>query len=536
MLHSSTLLDFLVALGLLVALRALHDYRRRGGLPYPPGPRCLPVVGNLLDIPKETPWLKYAEYGQQYGDIICLRVFGKVIVILNSAKAVKDLFEKRSGIYSDRPANTMFEMMEWDLQLIVTRFGEKFHMTRNFVERGLRPGEIQKYKHMQQTRTCVLLNRILERPEEFEAHIDLSLQGELILTMTYGYEVRGNDDPKLWAAQEMNRIGLPALQHGKLLVNELSFLRYIPESLSWISYKPLARAGQDIWRQVRYAPIEFVKSGMVTGDAQPSLALQNLHELQKLDISERVEAEELIAHGLGSMYSAGAESTGSAIMTFLLAVLLNPAVQREAQAELDSVTARERLPTFEDRPLLPYTDAVCKEVLRWQPVTPLAVPHATVQDAVYEGYFIPKGAIIIGNTWALLQDPRVYPEPQQFKPERFLNLDGSLRDDPTLSVAFGFGKRICPARHFVDTTLFILVASLLSVFNIERKRDSEGNLLPVEPTYALDVIRCAYHCPGCEMFLEADQGRHSCPAQFPYRIVPRDGEAEDLLAAEVLAR
>ncbi|KAI0264150.1 cytochrome P450 [Gloeopeniophorella convolvens] len=515
MLHSSTLLDFLVALGLLVALRALHDYRRRGGVPYPPGPRRLPVVGNLLDVPKETPWLKYAEYGQQYGDIICLRVFGKVIVILNSVKVVKDLFEKRGSIYSDRPVNTMFEMMGWDLHLTATRFGEKFHMTRNFVERGLRPGEIQKYRHMQQTRTRVLLNRILERPEEFEAHIDL-LQGELILTMIYGYEVRGNDDPKLLVAQEMNRIGLPALQAGRLLVNELPFLRHIPESFSWISYKPLARAGQDIWRQVRYAPIEFVKSGMVTGDAQPSLALQNLQELQKLDASERVKAEELLIHGLGSMYSAGADTTGSAIMAFLLAALLNPEVQRRAQAELDSVTARERLPTFEDRPSLPYTDAICKEVLRWHPVAPLAVPHATIQDDLYEGYFIPKGAIIIGNTRALLQDPRVYPEPQKFRPERFLNPNGSLRDDPTPSVAFGFGKRICPARHFVDTTLFILVASLLSVFNIERKRDSEGNLLSVEPTYALDVVRR--------------------PAQFPYCIFPRDGKAEGLLAAEVLAR
>jgi len=88
---------------------------------------------------------------------------------------------------------------------------------------------------------------------------------------------------------------------------------------------------------------------------------------------------------------------------------------------------------------------------------------------------------------AILHDPALYPEPDVFKPERFLNSDGSLRDDPILTSAFGFGKRICPGRHFVDATLFIVVASLLSVFNIERARDTED--LPPFYTYTGFLIR-----------------------------------------------
>jgi cytochrome P450 len=86
---------------------------------------------------------------------------------------------------------------------------------------------------------------------------------------------------------------------------------------------------------------------------------------------------------------------------------------------------------------------------------------------------------VVGNTFSslwvassllreILHDPAAYPEPDAFKPERFLNSDGSLLDDPTVISAFGYGKRICPARHFADATLFIFVASLFSVFNIER--------------------------------------------------------------------
>jgi len=68
----------------------------------------------------------------------------------------------------------------------------------------------------------------------------------------------------------------------------------------------------------------------------------------------------------------------------------------------------------------------------------------------------------------------MYPEPDAFKPERFINADGSLRDDPVVTSTFGFGKRVCPGRHFVDSSLFIVVASLLSVFKIERGKGSDG--------------------------------------------------------------
>lgn len=75
---------------------------------------------------------------------------------------------------------------------------------------------------------------------------------------------------------------------------------------------------------------------------------------------------------------------------------------------------------------------------------------------------------------AILHDPAMYPEPDAFKPERFINADGSFRDDPVLTSAFGFGRRICPGRHFVDASFFIVVASILSVFNIEKGKGSDG--------------------------------------------------------------
>lgn len=172
--------------------------------------------------------------------------------------------------------------------------------------------------------------------------------------------------------------------------------------------------------------------------------------------------------------------TLSAIQTFFLAMALYPEIQRKAQAELDAMIGNSRLPTFQDRDSLPYVNALIKETLRWQNATPSGMPpglywwlsfilaiigvgHMSMQDDVYEGYFIPKGTIVIGNTWwpgypleyvstrgsydlcgfrSFMHDESVYQDPLEFIPDRYLKngkLDPSVRD-PKVAV-FGFGRR-----------------------------------------------------------------------------------------------
>jgi cytochrome P450 len=81
---------------------------------------------------------------------------------------------------------------------------------------------------------------------------------------------------------------------------------------------------------------------------------------------------------------------------------------------------------------------------------------------------------------AILHDPEIYPDPEEFKPERFLNKDGSVRDDSTHSLVFGIGKRICPGRHFVDATIYIVISSVLSVFNVTKAKDEDDQEIPVK--------------------------------------------------------
>jgi cytochrome P450 len=91
--------------------------------------------------------------------------------------------------------------------------------------------------------------------------------------------------------------------------------------------------------------------------------------------------------------------TVSSTQTFFLAMTLYPEVQRKAQEEIDRVLGPGRLPKVVDRANLPYVDAVVKETLRWHPVAPMGIPHMSVEDDMFEGYFIPKGSLIMPNIW-----------------------------------------------------------------------------------------------------------------------------------------
>ncbi|OJA14289.1 hypothetical protein AZE42_10371, partial [Rhizopogon vesiculosus] len=112
------------------------------------------------------------------------------------------------------------------------------------------------------------------------------------------------------------------------------------------------------------------------------------------------------------------------------------------------------------------------ETLRWFPVVPLGIPHATVDDDVYEGYYIPKGATVMANTWSMARNPEKYPDPTRFMPERYMSKVASEesvahgRDD--ISFAFGFGRRVCVGRYVADASLFAAVVNILAVFRVER--------------------------------------------------------------------
>ncbi|KAG1855191.1 cytochrome P450 [Suillus subalutaceus] len=451
---------------------------KKNPTPYPPGPRGWPLIGNVLDMPRIKPWLTFTKWGRKYGDITHIEVLGRHIVVLNSVKTAMEMMDSKSTLYSDRPVLPMAgELVGWKDSLPFLPYGDRFRRYRRNFHRviGSRAA-VDVYNEIEEVETHRFLKRVLAKPDQLQEHVRHTA-GAVILRITYGYEVKENDDPFIDLANLVTTHGSQATAPGAYMVDILPFLAKVPAWLPGAGFKRLAREWRETLKEMVSAPHELVKDQMVAGIAPMSFT-SNL--LGSSDVS--AEEDNAVKWSSFSLYSGGSETTVSAIYSLFLAMTLYPDVQKKAQAEIDSVVGPDRLPTFADRDSLPYTDALVKEVLRWNVVFPTGFPHCVTEDDIHDGHYIPKGSLVIPNVWFMLNDPRRYANPSQFNPERFLAKDGKEPEMEPRTVCFGFGRRICPGLHLADASMWISTAMSLAVFDISKVVENGIEITPeIEP-------------------------------------------------------
>jgi len=175
-------------------------------------------------------------------------------------------------------------------------------------------------------------------------------------------------------------------------------------------------------------------------------------------------------------------------MSFMLCMVLHPEVFKKAQTEIDQVVGNDRLVEFDDRGSLPYFDYVLKEVLRWGCPVPLGVPHQLTTDDEYRGYFLPRESTVLVNAWAITRNEELYPEPERFNPERFR---GKMDSEAALQVdsIFGFGRRVCPGKVFAEANVWLLMANIVAMMNIEKSVDEVGQPITPNAEYIGSYVR-----------------------------------------------
>ncbi|KIK70125.1 hypothetical protein GYMLUDRAFT_543127 [Collybiopsis luxurians FD-317 M1] len=502
---------------LLLPLFILVCTRRKSSriLPFPPGPRKLPIVGNLFSIPNQGHlWLEYDEISRRYdSDIIHLSAFRTSIVVLSSTKAVNDLLEKRSSKFSDRPRTVMLgELMGWGSTSLCRPYDDVWKAQRRIFMQGIPPSDGKRFYPKQISATHDLL-RVLAHSDDIMKDLH-SWAAVFIMDVTYG--IHGKDaEPFLKTAIDTLDSVAIAGTPGAFYVDQLPILKYVPEWFPGASFKRKAREWNLLRIKMTEEAYSVTRERTALGTATPSLASV---ALQQIDPTQDIaQQEELIKTASVTAYGGGSDTTVAALGAFLLAMLMFPEVQARAHRELDEVLAPGDLPTFSDEPTLPYIAAIIREVIRWQPVTPLAFPHLSTEDDIYKGYFIPKGSIVMPNVWSLLHNEEDYPEPHLFNPSRHLDESGKL--DPTVkdptSAAFGFGRRACAGKHIALASIWIAAASILTCYTVAPGLGEDGK--PVTPK--------GVWYPGPTLF--------NHPLPFKCRFIPRSKDVEASLEVKL---
>ncbi|KAJ7480162.1 cytochrome P450 [Mycena galericulata] len=473
--------------------------------PPPPGPTGLPLLGNILDMPSEKEWLKFSSWGETYGDISSVSVFGQQLTIINSSQVAMDLLDKKSSMYSDRPIVPMGgELVGWKNTLVFTPYGDRFRNYRRLAHSLFgSKSTMANFEPLEEIETHRFVKRLLANPDGFQDHIRKTA-GAIILRISHGYEVKEGADPFVILADiALEQFSLSS-SPGGFLVNLVPALRHLPSWFPGAGFQTTAKSWAKTLQQMAEQPYQLVKQQMAAGSAEKSL-VSGLLEGRTLTEAEEFDVKWLAA----SLYAGGADTTVAAIYAFFKAMALYPDVQAKAQSEIDSVVGNDRLPGFSDKEQLPYTTALALEVHRWHTVVPTGVPHRVTEDNVHEGYFFPKGSLVITNIWKMAHDPRVYTNPMSFDPERFIAKEGKKPELDPRDMSFGFGRRICPGRVLADASVFITVAMTLAMFNISK------------------------HFDGSEINVEQTTGVISHPSAFKCSIQPRSEKARDIIQADV---
>ncbi|KAJ6192352.1 O-methylsterigmatocystin oxidoreductase [Bipolaris maydis] len=404
------LVPIAVSLLAIAFLRVLMKlWLNRYVLPLPPGPKGLPILGNVSDMPKPgvLECHHWFEHKKKYGPISSVTAMGQTIVIINDATIALDLLRGRSAIYSSRPSLTFAsDMVGWRHVTAMIPYSDTWKIHRRNIKNITSTAtSLAEFDRIQETETAHFLANLLEAPERLLDHIRYET-GSVILKIVYGYDYNRHE-------------GDPLVDMAETTVAQFA------EAL--VPGRKTAQAMSDQLIRCVNQPYGFVKQQMHEESQTPSFLSQCI-----ATIGTDADMEFIHKWTALALYLGGADTTVSALSTFFLAMSLFPSIQVAAQSELDTVLGvPPRLPTAQDLPRLPYIEAVVKETLRWHQ--------------------------------AFMHNPSTYRDPFIFRPERFLGPEAE--SDPRSHV-FGYRRRICPGKYMAERALKVTIANTLVVFRL----------------------------------------------------------------------
>jgi cytochrome P450 len=443
-----------------------------------PGPTGLPLLGILPWLPKHHSWFQFEAWAKKYGRIYQINMAGAPHVVICSERHANALCRTRGSLYSDRPQFPMVaQLLSRFLRPVFLpytgRGGEAWRAFRAFAHSVAMPAAAANYAPMQREEAVRMARDLVKQPEEYQTWL-VRYSASVATRLAYGTTLYTGKEETCVRIQQVNRhlerVGSP----GAYLVDAFPILMWLPE---WLA--PFKREGNRLHKEeygLFKELVDDVRRRVDEGDPSVEGCFTE-RWLQDREKYAPAMSDDHAYYVLGTIFEAASETTAGAMQSFFLAMILHPEVFRKLSAEVDEVVGDERLPTFDDMENLPYLRACVKETLRWKPVTAGGLPHQlTERDDFYEGYLIPKGSVIHNVQWAIHQDEELYPEPDKYLPERWLEPRWPTYKEPltvypnlTNYSSFGFGRRICPGHHIAERSLYIETALIAWVGTLEEK-------------------------------------------------------------------
>ncbi|XP_058039065.1 cytochrome P450 2K6-like [Ahaetulla prasina] len=454
----------------------------------PPGPRTIPILGNLHMMDLKKPFKTMIEWSKEYGPIFRIKLGCQEMVVLTGYETVKEALVNQAEAFGERASVPIFEHVVKGFGLVFAH-GENWKVMRRFTLSTLREyGMGKRTIEDKITEECSILMKTIETYAEKSFDITTILTAavsniivSILLGKRYEYEDATFIQLLKINSENIRLSGSPVI----LLYNlfpKLGFLLATPKLM--------------IKNQNKLH--EFIQSILKE-------YFQDLDENDQRNLIEsflvRQREKNMIKKGgyfcnenlmglVDDLFGAGTETIANTLCWAIFLMMKYPEIQNKVQEEIAKEIG-DHQPRTDFRAKMPYTDAVIHEIQRFADIVPTNLPHATTMDVTFKGFFIPKGMFILPLLTSVLHDESQWEKPHEFYPEHFLDSEGKFVKRDAF-MPFSAGRRICAGENLAKMELFLFFTSLLQKFTFQPPPGIFKDDLDLTPVVGLTFIPMPY--------------------------------------------
>lgn len=466
---------------LTTALLVKYIKQLKNGKQQPPKPWwTFPLVGHLPLLGK-YPFKTFINMGKRYGDIFMVKLGIWNVLILNNRNLIHEAFVKHFETFAGRPPFFFFELPAGRINIALGEYTSGWKLQRKVANSVLQMYVNGKENHVEELIQNEALNlsfELIKNSENDSINPHKLIEhrvGSIIFQLCYG---------KLEGDQQNDNFN--CLMHSTRTFSDFFAAGNLLDTLPWIRFliPGTVKQFKSNVKQAVTLREKMVSDRLKTfdGETHRDLTDELIAAVSNLKQNRCVldETENQLYASLDAIVGAGLDTTATMIEWTVLFMALFPDIQCKIQKEIGTKIG-DRKPTYPDRLKLPYTFATMQEVMRIASLIPMGLPHYTTEDVTLRGYFIPQGTVVFSNLYAVSRDAKIFENPEEFHPERFLMENGDIDEEKVeFNLPFGAGRRRCLGEFLAKAAVFVVFTTLLQQCKIEKipgfKYNLEGEL------------------------------------------------------------
>ncbi|KAF3431670.1 hypothetical protein FNV43_RR26402 [Rhamnella rubrinervis] len=419
----------------------------------------------------------------KHGPIFSLRLGQKRTLVVSSWEIVKECFTTNDRIFANRPSIAVGKYVGYNNAIFsLAPYGQYWRDIRKLATRALSAHRLELLKHVRASEVDLFIKELFTLSKSSSAKHNVAVPlSELLEHLTFNINLRLIAGKRFSASMyeeknsEVSRLN-NAIKETLYLSGVFVWSDAIPW-LEWLDIHGHVRSMKRTFKEIDFVLSKWLEEHRERKRSENCSANGVERDLMDVMLSTLTEEDVMSAgHTRDTVIKAtaltliiaGTDTTYLALNWALSLLLNHVKVLKTVQEELDTHVGKERWVDEGDMKNLVYLQAVIKEALRLYPSGPLAVPHEAIEDCKVAGYYVPKGTRLLINIWKLHRDPRVWTDPEEFKPERFLSTHADLdvRGQNFAYIPFSSGRRKCPGISSAMQVLPLTLGRLIQGFNI----------------------------------------------------------------------